>query len=287
MKKILVPTDFSVEAKNALSFAKKMAKKLDAEILLLHVLEVPYGSFSLMGEVVTNYSYENLYEETLVERAEEKLKDKVTSLRKAGVSAHYKVVFGHPFLSIKDTIAEEKSDLVIMGSKGASGLAEIFIGSNAERVIRNADCPVITVKGKADPDGIYSIAFATDASEEQDLIVPAITDFQKLLHLNLHLVRVCTPHNYLTETKAKEQLTAFAKRNHIENFSLGVAHGEFTDEGVIDFARSNKIKMIAMGTHGRTGVAHFFGGSITEDVANHAHIPVFTIKIPRQEEVLA
>jgi nucleotide-binding universal stress UspA family protein len=177
--------------------------------------------------------------------------------------------------------------MVIMGSKGASGLTEIFIGSNAERVIRNADCPVITVKGKANPDTIQSIAFATDTSEEQDLIVPVIKDFQKFLGLNLHLIRVCTPHNYLTETKAKEQLDAFAKRNKLENYSIGIAHGEFTDEGVIDFALRHKIPMIAMGTHGRTGLAHFFGGSITEDVANHANIPIFTIKIPKNKEVLA
>ena len=281
MKKILVPTDFSTEAQYALDFARQFAKKVGAEISLLHVLEVPYGSFSVMGEVVTDYSFEHLYEAQLIQQTQRRLKELTAELEKGGIKADEKMIFGNPFIHIKENITAQKVDLVIQGSKGASGLSEIFIGSNAERVIRNAKCPVITVKGKSDLEDIKSMVLATDASAEQDLLVPKIKEFQSLLGLNLHLVRVRTVHNLLSVEDAKSQLSNFAERNKFENYTIGVLEAEFTDEGILDFALDNNIHMIGMGTHGRTGLAHFFGGSITEDVANHSHIPILSIPIPK------
>lgn len=281
MKKILVPTDFSKEAQLALNLGSQFAKKFQMELILLHVLEVPYGSYSVMGEVgvAASYTYENLYETQLIKKTSERLQQLIQDLASEGVAANYKLVYGIPYSHIQETITSQSVDLVIMGSKGASGLAEILIGSNTERVIRNASCPVITVKGPVRLDRIKSVVFATDTSPGQDAVAEEVKKLQKLLHLNIHLVRVCTPMNYLTHEVAVGQLEEFAKRNALKDYTTGAINAHFTDEGINDYAVSNKAGMIAIGTHGRTGLAHFFGGSIAEDVANHAEIPIWTIKM--------
>ncbi len=279
MKKILVPTDFSKEATNAMHFATQLARKAGSEILLLHVLEVPYGSFSIMGEIHTDYSFEQLYQVQLVKKTQERLEELVSAMEEQGVSAKAKLEFGNPFEFITENVTDEQVDLVVMGSKGASGLSEILIGSNAERVIRHAKCPVFTIKGETNLDGIKSMAFASDMSEEQDEIVKNIKSLQTLLGLKIHMVRVKTPYNYLTEGQALQQLKDFVARNKFENYSIGTVEAEFADEGILRFANENDVGMIAMGTHGRTGLAHFFGGSTAEDVANHSNIPIWTIKL--------
>ena len=281
MKKILVPTDFSKEAQNALDLASQFAVKFKMEIILLHVLEVPYGSYSVMGEVGTaaSYAYENLYESQLIKKTTERLQEMTADLKSQKITAEFKLVFGIPFSHIQETITSQHVDMVILGSKGASGLAEIFIGSNAEKVIRHAVCPVITVKGPVELSKMKSIVFATDTSPAQDAVAAEVKKLQKMLHLNVHLVRVCTPRNYLTHDVAIKQLEDFAERNAFENYTTGSINAHFTDEGINEYAVNNNAGIIAIGTHGRTGLAHFFGGSIAEDVANHSIIPIWTIKM--------
>lgn len=279
MKRLLVPTDFSREAQQALGLASDLAKKLDAELLLLHVMEVPYGSFSVLGEVHVDYSFEQVYQVQLINKTKEKLEEVVAGLKGKGIKAEYDMVFGNAFEGISKAIFEKEVDLIIMGSKGASGLKEIFIGSNAERVIRNAKCPVITVKGATDLANMKSMVFASDMSEEQDQIVSEIKKLQNVLQLNIHLVRVKTPYNYLTEGAALKQLKDFVKRNEFKDYTISTIEAEFADEGILKFAEENKVGLIAMGTHGRTGLAHFFGGSTAEAVANHSKIPIWTLKL--------
>lgn len=279
MKTILVPTDFSAEANNALNFAQQVAEVLNTEIILLHVLEIPAGSWSVVGEVYPQSSYDQLYTKQLIDAAKARLDEHVQQLETLGVSARAEIAIGNPYINIQKSITDQHVDLIIMGSKGASGLSEIIVGSNAERVIRHAKCPVITVKAKTDLSAIKSMVLATDSSKEQDLIIPAIKEFQRMLGINLHLLRVCTPHNILTESHAKKQLKKFAKRNGLEDYTISTIKAVFADDGAIEFALQNNIQMVAIGTHGRTGIAHFFGGSIAEDLANHAFMPVLTVKI--------
>ncbi len=279
MKRILLPTDFSKEATHALDFAQGLAKKANSEMLLLHVLEVPYGSFSVMGEIHTDYSFEQLYQVQLIRKTRERLADMVANLESQGVTASYKLEFGNPFEYITKNIIDEEVDLVVMGSKGASGLTEVLIGSNAERVIRFANCPVFTIKGETKLEDIKSMVYASDMTDEQDLISDQVTRLQELLDLKMHVIRVKTPYNYLTEGHALKQLKHFVARNNLKNYTISTVEAEFADEGILKFARDNNAGMIAMGTHGRTGLAHFFGGSTAEDVANHSDIPIWTVKL--------
>ncbi|MDW3195165.1 MAG: universal stress protein [Cytophagales bacterium] len=288
MKKILVPTDFSKEANYAMQLAAEIAERIEAELHLLHVMEIPYGSYSVMGEFIPSSSFENVFQVQLIKQTKRELDELVDDLVGRGINTTAHFVFGNTFSHIHKTVTAQDMDMIVMGSKGASGLSEFFIGSNAEKVIRHANCPVLTVKGETHLKDIKSFVYATDCTEEQEQVVGHVKALQELLGFQLYLVRVITPYNFLVKSSAMDQLNAFAEKHHFKNYILSTVEAEFAEEGILTFATHNKIDMAAMGTHGRTGLAHLFGGSVSESVANHADIPIWTLKMQEQlEEAVA
>jgi len=278
MKTILVPTDFSDRSKDALNFALEFSKKVHGKIILLHVLDFPSSSFSSVGEMNLSGA-EALYHAEFIKGVHQKLEQLKSDIASHGQEVETKIKYGNPYVHISKEIAEEKVSYIVIGSNGASGLKEVFIGSVAEKVIRNADCPVITVKGHSKISDMKSFVFASDLTEEQDIIALKARELQELLDLNMHLLKVKTPHNFLTEDAAHKQLDDFAKRNYLDRFTKNTIEADYSDEGIVEFAENIHAGMIVMGTHGKTGLAHIFGGSRAEDVANESKIPVMTFKI--------
>jgi nucleotide-binding universal stress UspA family protein len=279
MKTLLVPFDFSEHAAYALDFAKQLSRKMDARIQLLHVIEFPTLAYSFTEES-NKTSLEIFYGKDYPKEVEDKLRKVAEASEKEGFETSFSIKQGNPFQNISKAIAEEKASYIVMGSKGVSGLREIFIGSNAERVIRHADCPVFVVKGPVKIDEMRNLVFASDLSEEQDWIVLKVKEIQQLFDLNLHIVKVITPHNLLTSDAADEQFDAFFERNQFENYSKNTIHSDYPDEGIIEFAENIGSGLIILGTHGKTGLAHIFGGSRAEDLANESKLPVLTFKLP-------
>ena len=106
-----------------------------------------------------------------------------------------------------------------------------------------------------------------------------MTAFQELLGLNMHVVKVKTPYNWLEESQAKKQLEHFAERNHLKDFTLSTMEADFADEGAVKFAEDVKAGIIVLGTHGKKGISHLIGGSIAEDIVNESSIPILVYKI--------
>lgn len=137
-KTLLVPTDFSAHADAALELARKLAEKTGASIVLLHAFYLPPGmdaSAALIDDVVRR-------------SVEQEASRRLDALRGAlgGASVRFVVVHGRPDSAIVDAAQEQGADLVVMGTRGRTGLASLFLGSTAERVIRRSHVPVIAVK---------------------------------------------------------------------------------------------------------------------------------------------
>ena len=279
MKKILVPTDFSIEADNALEFAMQLARKMEAAIELLHVVELPSGSFSGPADIYASTdTMQEVYTLRLLDVVKKSLADREKSVANKGIEVTSKMEKGSVYQHISNHITEEDADLIVMGTKGATGLKEIFIGSNAERVIRHSEIPVITVKEKVDLSQFKNMVFAI--GECSDKSIPAVKKFQKLLGLNCHLLKVYNTSKMAhTHDSAREFVKRFAENTEFVDYTINVIDATWIEEGILEFVRHNRIDMIAMGTHGYKGLTHFLNGSRAEDVANHANIPVLTIKV--------
>lgn len=279
MKKILVPTDFSKEAGKALDLAFELAKKKEAEILMLNVVEYPTGdSFNTMGVQQVD-PMANVYIVKMLESANAKMDALLADSKYDQVKMSKLVVVGHPFTHIADAVAKQKVDLIIIGSTGTSGLAEQILGSNAEKVVRLSKCPVITVKNNVNPYLIKDIVFATDLSEEEEIAWDKIKDLQKMFGATLHLLRVNTPNNFTPDNVTMKKMKALVDKHKFEDVKLHIYNHHAVEDGILYFAEHINADMIAMVTHGRTGFMHLITGSLAEDLVNQAKRPVWTFNL--------
>jgi nucleotide-binding universal stress UspA family protein len=279
MKKILVPTDFSKEATKALDLAYELAKKKKAEILLLNVVEYPSGdSFNTMGVQQVD-PMANVYIVKMMDSANEKMDAVLADTKYADVEMSKIVVVGHPFSHISNAVAKQDVDLVIIGSTGTSGMAEQILGSNAEKVVRHSQCPVITVKNNVNPYLIKDIVFATDLSDSEEIAWDKIKDLQKMFGATLHLLRVNTPNNFTPDNVTIKKMKSMAEKHGFEDYKLHIFNHHAVEDGILYFAEQIDADMIAMVTHGRTGFMHLITGSLTEDLVNQAKRPVWTFNL--------
>lgn len=273
MKKILVPCDFSNQAVSAFRVALEVATKSKGEVHLLHVVELPLMHDTLMGPVLT-------FEENLLQELEEKAQKEFAKLEKkynAGQKVICKVTYGATAVMILNYINENGIDSVVMGSKGAAGMQEVLVGSNAEKIVRQAEVPVVVVKKYIKADAIKNIVFPNTLEDDQEALLARVKALQSFFKATLHVVYINTPTNFTRGVTALEQLKKFAKRFMLKNYTLNIYNDTYEEVGVINFADEINADMIAMGTHGRRGLNHLLAGSIAEDVVNHVEeMPIWT-----------
>ena len=273
MKRILVPTDFSIQAENALKVAAQIALKNDSDIYLEHSLNMP-SHLNDMGQ--TGTLPESLYFMRLAQNEFEKLLKRPYL---SDIDVYKAIGHGEIYDDIKQTVKEKEIDLVVMGSHGLSGFKEMFIGSNTEKVVRTSNIPVLVIKNEHGNFEINDFVFATDFSEECRKPFDEAQKFARDVGAKMHLLYVNTPSGFKTTPEANEMMENFIKGMGVENYTLNVYNDSSVEKGILSFASENNAQLVGMSTHGRKGIAHFFNGSISEDLVNHAQMPVITFKI--------
>jgi nucleotide-binding universal stress UspA family protein len=276
MKKILVPCDFSAEAIHAVQTAQFMAGN-SWEIHLVHVIELPVMHDALM---MPSVNFEDSLIEALKQRAEKGFAKILSSNLQRSIPIYTHVHFGPTALTILNFIKEENIQRVVMGTKGATGFKEVFVGSNTERIVRSSPVPVFVIRNACRYNAIKNIVFPAPVNfDEEEELIRRVKVLQHELKAILHLVWVNTPTNFTPDDKTRQRLEGLAHRYMLTNFTTNIFNDVYEETGIINFAHSIKADLIAMGTHGRKGLAHVFGGSLTEDLINHVDLPVWTFSM--------
>ncbi|KDN56813.1 universal stress protein [Flavobacterium seoulense] len=274
MKKILVPTDFSIQAENALKVAAQIARINNAEIHLLHMLEIP----SQMNDAITGGA--PIPEVMLfIQKAKETIQFIKEKSFLNGLIITDSIKVEKPSHAIISYSKEQDIDLIIMGSNGTSGIEEIIIGSNTEKVVRLSNAPVLVIKEEIPEFHPKNIVFASDFLEEIKKPFEKILDFANTFDAKLHLVTICTPNSFKTTDLTEKTMQNFISGFPVKNFSTHIYNDTNVEKGIINFSNSINADLISLCTHGRTGFTHFFTGSISEDLANHASKPLIVFKI--------
>lgn len=284
MKKILVPTDFSKPAQIAVELARDIALKSGAELTLLHVIEeATGGSFNVEGQVdLEGGMEEKMFTLALIKKAKKQMENLINNSMFIGVKVKSELKMGTPFHGMRTIITDKKVDLVVMGTAGQTNMEEMIIGTNTEKVVRHAKCPVLTVQKKPANSEFKNIVYATALSKDEEAFAGIIKQVQKFYeNATIHLVRINTPANFQRDLVVKKYMEDFAKKLGLKNYTINIFNDMTEEEGIIYFADSIDADMIAMATHGRTGFAHVLAGSIAEDVVSHSKRPVLTYVVKK------
>jgi len=277
MKRILVPCDFSAAAKHAFQFAVEMAAATGGRIFVLKIMQVPtvFGN-GMPGQPFEAIDPLSMIDEWIAysEKEFEKLKSKIA---RGPARVELLLETGYVNDVIRDVITREKIDLVIMGTDGASGLKEFFLGSHTERIVRASPVPVMAIHGPFHLNWVKNIVFPTTMELDQKRLVEQIKGLQTLFGAVIHLLYVNGfPFSLESEEQAERKLEDYALFYGLKNYTVHVSRGLNVQEGILKYARRIPNSIIAMGTHGHKGLAHITEGSVAEDVVNHLTEPVWT-----------
>jgi nucleotide-binding universal stress UspA family protein len=279
MKTILVPTDFSDCSLNALDFALQIAQKQKAKIILHHIVEPVQSYVAAADGMYVDVEVEQKYLNYLTENAKEKLKEITQSSQYQGVEIERRVNIGSLYLVIQEQVKNQQIDLIVMGTQGVSGLDEMFVGSNTEKVVRLAKCPVLTINKTAKNINLKKIVLATDLNPSNAQNFEVVRQIQNIFGAKVHIVFVNEPNDFRPQRDLESAKNQFISQVNLQNVDFQVYCDVNLENGILHFADDVKADLIAIATHQRKGLAHLISGSIAEDIVNHAQIPVLTFSI--------
>lgn len=274
MKRILVPVDFSSYSIEALKVAAQIARKNNYQIILLHLLELPHQANDAFGN--GNSIPEIVY---FKNKAIEKLEELMDSDFLKGIEVFESIEFKKVDEGVIDASTKNNVDLIIMGSHGTSGFKEALVGSNTEKIVRFSNIPVLVIKKGVKEFKATNFVFASDFSKETRKPFRKMLEFAKIFNSKLFLVTICTPASFKTTAATEKIMTDFIANFDVDEYSSHIFNDTNIENGIINFSNQVDADLIGICTHGRTGLAHFFNGSIGEDLVNHASKAVITFKI--------
>ncbi|MGM0635213.1 MAG: universal stress protein [Bacteroidota bacterium] len=277
MKKILVPTDFSPLAECALKLAAQIAKKHDSEIYLLHLLDLPMDLID-PTQGTSNDLPESIF---FMKLAHQRFNEVMKRDYLQGVKVNETVEFNEAFEGIMEISKKHECDLIIMGSHGAEGLKEVFVGSNTEKVVRYSEIPVLVVKHEIQNFEMEKFVYATNLSIETASSFRQAMAFAKKMNVKVDVVFINTVGKFKTSKEIDDRIKSFLSvaTKDEGDFEITVQNDRNTEDGILNYARKVNADFIGIGTHGRKGISRFLNGSLSEDLVNHAKRPVVTFKI--------
>ncbi|CAL66391.1 universal stress protein [Christiangramia forsetii] len=277
MKTILVPVDFSEYSEYALEVAASIAKKQNAEIIVLHMMGL---SESFLTKDEKQEVFNAIYYMKLTRKGFQKLLDKDYL---NGLDIQEVVTTNKVFAEVNELASEYKADLIVMGSQGSTGMKEVFIGSNTEKVVRTSDIPVLVIKERTSNFNIENAVFVTDFEPDTLNSFIRVRKFFKVFNVEPKILFINIPEKFMSSSEMNLKAHNFLIDVGVDNKEIKdeiIFYDDYTAEkGIFNYCNELKIDAIAIPTHGRQGLSHFFYGSVGEDVANHANIPVITFKI--------
>lgn len=280
MKNILVPTDFSEISDYGLHVAVQIAKKINAQVHLLNLIAPPTGNtFAVTGDVTKTYAHgEDHFVSELLRVNKENLSKIANAHANDGIKIKTLLKVEPWQEGIKETIDHLGIDLVVMGTSGETSFEEFFVGNHTEQVIKISHRPVLTVRDYYTHFDVKNVVLATDLEIEARDAIGQIKRFAEILNAKIHLLHIRSDEDK-TIAQTEEALHNFAKVHHISNYTVNVIKHSDEREGIRKFSRANKADVIALITHGRSGLSQMFKGSISEDMINEANLPVLTINM--------
>ncbi|WP_264522118.1 universal stress protein [Flavobacterium sp. N1994] len=275
MKKILLPLDFSKTSDNAFIYALEMAKLFKSELVLLHTFDLPIVDSQAMP---INYSV--IYD--TIELANfEHFKEVMPRLRALAeernlghIAMSHILMDGDLVYNIKKVIQQENIDFVVMGTKGASGWLDSFIGTNTSAVISNVSVPVLSVPVEAQFKKIETIAFTTRFRDKDIEALVKVLLFAKKMNAKVKCLYVKTPDSDVSDEMIKKWEAHFEAEKELQFF---IIPNENVKETIEDFLLNQDVDIQAMLTYKRNFFVELFTNTTTQQLSYHLKTPILAL----------
>jgi nucleotide-binding universal stress UspA family protein len=281
MKTILVPTDFSKNAKNALIYAIEIAKKMKAKIIVLHV---PYDTF-----IITDAVFISKQILAMDRKAKKGLADLSALVENTGnIKCEMLNIQGFTIEVILETIKKKKVDMIVMGTKGASGIKEVIMGSNTAKVIEKATCPVIAVPSKAVFEGFKKITYATNYILSDFLALKQLVAIASVFKSQINVLHVADlEHHPETEEELMQEFMKMAKKKiNYPKITYQLIYNIEIELQLEKYLKEKTTSLLVMSTHYRNIIDKVFGKSITKKLALHSKVPLMVFHYKQEPLVL-
>lgn len=276
MDKILVPIDFSKKSEFASKMAARIAKKSNSVVYLLHMIELPTGIIDMGAGSNFSIPESMLY----LRKVRERILDFKEKFFHKKTTVNYIIKLQHPHEGIIKYAKKIDADLIIMGSKGHSNFEEILIGSNTEKVVRTSKIPVLVVKKDNDKIRMRNLVFASSfKNNNKKAVFKKFLDFAYHFKSEIHLLKVNTPSRFESTHEATEKVKSFIEEFDLPKFSINIYNDVSIQKGILNFSKDINADLIALSTHGRSGLSHLFSASVTKTLSKKALKPILTIKV--------
>lgn len=272
--KILIPTDFSVQAEYAYVMVQKLAEKINVDVHFLHVLSVPdtvtmdaQGKISTCGEIDVQYIDHQV---SIANRNLVSLKNHYGE----SIQTHLKL--GKVTDTIIQFAGDEHFDLIVMGTKGAWGIKEKVSGTETQMIARKSPVPLLSLMCDRSDLAINHLLLVHDFSSPKAENLTLMHKILKAFNPTLHLLQIVSGDANASKDVIESQMKQFASLNSIENFECHVISDTDVENGVIHFNQMINMDMICIGTHGKGGILH---QSAMEKMVNHLFKPIISFQL--------
>ncbi len=270
MKTILVPTDFSHCAENAVNYAIELALLEKSKIILYHSLEPDYASFLYTLMVTASGTFR--------EQAEEQMTQLAAKIKMSGSTDYECLVKDEDFLpGFLDTAGEKKADLIVMGTSGATGFKKFLFGSNAAKIVEKAHCPVLIVPDKVRFKGIHHITFASDYQRSDISALESTVSLAKNTQAQINILHIYEDGKDRTSAE-DEGLPSFMEKVNAQlpsqSFTYQVIKGKDFLHELDQHLESDQTDLLVLSTEHRALLEQIGDKSSSKELAYHSKTPL-------------
>ena len=274
MKKILFPTDLSPTSLNAFAFVLHLAQKINAEILTLHVYEFQ------LGVPVDNFDFLIDYYQIGAWGVFENFKGEVPKLRAIAEEHHLENISlshllerGNAVDEIVKCAAREEVDLIIMGTKGATGLKEIFLGTITEKVLKESKRFVIAVPLNYHYKPVQKILFLAEYKNLELELLQKVSDFAQILQARVQVLEVQSHPDGVNELMMRKW------KEYFENgdFTFYYINKNFSERIILEFIGQHGINMVVITMRKKNFIEKLFTFSLSKQLVFHTTVPLLGI----------
>lgn len=265
MKRILFPTDFSEAADVALDFAIELAKAGDLEIMVINAYDLPYAQNVMSTSLI----------DIMRKNSEEGLMTVVKKVEASGITVSSKSLMGNPIRVVKEISKKDADCMVVMGTKGASGVEEVLIGSNAASVLQSIDVPVLAIPAKSDFGMIERIVYCTDfRSNKNDRALRRLATLARIFNAEVMILHVQQEGQ---ADLATNQRVKFEHHLSDVKHSFHIIKDANVEESIFNFAAEKNANLLALLTRKHGIIRGLFHSSLTNKVAFHSKVPLLAL----------